>query len=54
MQCTENFQCIHYDVDQEYKAHLDAYVCAQLLRRCADADAAARPDMRARSGAATI
>jgi hypothetical protein len=32
MQCTENFQCIHYDVDQEYKAHLDAYVCAQLLR----------------------
>ena len=24
-ECTENFQVIHYDVDQEYKAHLDAY-----------------------------
>ena len=30
-QCTENFQCIHYDVDQEYKAHLDACVRAWIL-----------------------
>jgi hypothetical protein len=25
-ECTENFQVIHYEVNQEYKAHLDAYL----------------------------